>query len=67
METRIVHNCSLDCILWPDDHDEYISARDRLFPHAGIVYGKEFYGKKRGKIYVCQMCETARKEWKSTP
>ena len=58
MRTEIVYATEPGyCAIWPDD---YVEARRTRFPYAGIEYGPELYGTRRGKIYVCRSCELAR-------
>ena len=59
MRTEVVHNCTALI----DHTPEYFEAKKKLFPNAGIEYGQDLYGNKRGKIYVCDECEKARDEW----
>jgi hypothetical protein len=59
MHTRIVPNCSADCINFTP---EYGNASDQ-FPFAGIEYGPSMYGSRRGMIFVCPECRAARRAW----
>ena len=60
MRTVIVRNMEGPS---PYFSDEYFEARERIFPNHGIDYPPERYGKKLGKIYVCDQCEKAYEEW----
>jgi hypothetical protein len=44
---------------------DYAAAKETQFPNAGIDYGPEFYGEKRGMIYVCDACVQARSEFRA--
>lgn len=58
MRIEIVPNLKAGvCILFADDYNQ---ARATRFPYAGIEFGQEFYGEKRGKIYICAACLKAR-------
>jgi hypothetical protein len=60
MQTKVIHNCKNIYISYTED---YLSASKRLFPNAHPRYGKELYGKRRGKVYVCPMCLKAIELW----
>ena len=47
----------------PSFSPEYIIAKERQFPNFGVEYGPEKYGKRRGEIFICKPCETARQKW----
>lgn len=59
MRTEVVH----DCAVLIDFTPEYLEAREKLFPNAGIEYSSDLYGNRRGRIYVCDECKKARDKW----
>lgn len=59
MQTRTVYSPAVTMQFSPD----YFLAREESFPFCGIEYSSDFYGDKRGKIYVCPQCEKARQAW----
>ena len=45
------------------DHAFY-DVRERFFPNAGIIYGKDLFSKQEmGHIYICPKCITAGQAW----
>ena len=62
MQTQVVHNINGACILFTPGYNR---ALERSFPNAGIDYAPQFYGPKRGKIYVCPLCVKAKDKYVS--
>src|SRR4051812_39515683 len=57
MRTEVVHGSdALNIMNTPN----YAEAVGHKFPHGGIDYGPQSYGRERGKIYVCPLCEKAK-------